>query len=79
MSLGTRGLWGGGGNTGGQQQGSRYIYRTGSLADVGLTPKKGGVSFRDSVSSSADGQQTLSAGGKLFAVDTTRLPRGSEV
>ena len=54
------------------------IYRTGSQSDNALTDASG-VSFRDSISSAADGAQTFKPGDKIFAVDTSKLPQGSVV
>lgn len=54
----------------------RYIYRTGSQTNEQLTDPTG-VSFRDSVSSAANGAQTLRPGDKIYAVDTNQLPSGS--
>jgi hypothetical protein len=56
--------------------GARYIFRSGSQSKNALTDPAG-VSFRDSVSSSADGSQTFRPGSKVFAVDTEMLPDGS--
>ncbi len=50
-----------------------YIYRTGSRTDGALTDPSG-VSFREHVSSSADGRQVFKPGEKIYAVDTRRLP-----
>jgi RHS repeat-associated protein len=55
---------------------SKTIYRTGSQSDGALTDASG-VSFRDSLSSAADGRQTFKPGDKVFAVDTAKLPAGS--
>ncbi|MGE3167176.1 MAG: polymorphic toxin-type HINT domain-containing protein [Planctomycetota bacterium] len=57
---------------------SGVIYRTGSQTDNALTDPSG-VSFRDSVSSAADGQQVFRPGDKVYAVDTSKLPVGSVV
>jgi hypothetical protein len=54
------------------------IFRTGSRTDNALTDPSG-VSFRSSVSSSADGQQIFRPGEKIWAVDTDQLPDGSVV
>jgi RHS repeat-associated protein len=54
----------------------RYIFRTGSQTENALTDASG-VSFRDSVSSAADGTQTLRPGDKIWAIDTQKLPEGS--
>jgi hypothetical protein len=53
------------------------IFRTGSQTDNALTAKNGGVSFRDSISSSADGRQKFEAGQNIFAVDVQKLPPGT--
>lgn len=58
--------------------GGQHIFRTGSQTDNALTDPSG-VSFRDSVSSSADGSQTFRPGDKIYAVDTAQLPPGSVV
>lgn len=57
---------------------SGAIYRTGSRTDGALTDPTG-VSFRDSISSSADGAQVFKPGDKIWAVDTAELPPGSVV
>jgi hypothetical protein len=54
------------------------LFRTGSRTDNALTDP-GGVFFRDSVSSSADGVQTFKPGEKIWAVSTDRLPPGSVI
>lgn len=54
------------------------IYRTGSRTDGALTDATG-LSFRDSISSSADGAQVFKPGDKIWAVDTAKLPAGSVV
>ena len=55
---------------------SKHIYRTGSQTDNALTDATG-VSFRESVSSAADGTQTFRPGDKIYAVDVDQLPPGS--
>ena len=52
------------------------IYRTGSRTPESLTDEDG-VSFRDSVSSSADGRQVFRPGDKIWAVQTDQLPADS--
>jgi RHS repeat-associated protein len=52
------------------------LYRTGSQTDNALNDPAG-VSFRDSVSSSADGAQVFRPGDKIWAVDSAKLPQGS--
>jgi hypothetical protein len=54
------------------------LFRTGSQTDEALTDA-GGVSFRDSISSSADKRQVFRHGDKMIAVDAGKLPRGSVV
>jgi hypothetical protein len=54
------------------------IYRTGPRTDNALTDASG-VSFRDSISSSADRVQVFRRGDKIWAVDTSKLPPGSVV
>jgi hypothetical protein len=54
------------------------IFRTGSRTDGALTDPSG-VSFRSSVSSSADGQQIFRPGDKIWAVQTDQLPSGSVI
>ena len=54
------------------------IYRTGAQTDNALADASG-VSFRDSVSSSADRVQVFRRGDKIWAVDTSKLPPGSVV
>jgi hypothetical protein len=49
--------------------GPDVIYRTESQTDNAFTDPNG-VSFRDSVSSSANGEQVFRPGDKLYAVDT---------
>lgn len=56
----------------------QFIYRTGSQTENALTDASG-VSFRESISSSADGQQVFRAGDKIYAADTGLLPQGSVV
>jgi len=56
----------------------QFIYRTGSQTDNALTDAAG-VSFRDSVSSSADRVQVFDPGAKIWAVDVSKLPPGSVV
>jgi hypothetical protein len=56
----------------------QLIFRTGSRTDNALTDP-GGVSFRSSVSSSADGQQIFRPGDEIWAVNTDQLPDGSVV
>jgi hypothetical protein len=56
----------------------QIIFRTGSRTDTSLTSDTG-VSFRNSVSSSADGQQIFRPGDKIWSVDTSQLPDGSAV
>jgi RHS repeat-associated protein len=56
----------------------QFIYRTGSQTDNALTDSSG-VSFRSSVSSSADNRQVFQPGSKLYSVDTSLLPDGSVV
>jgi RHS repeat-associated protein len=56
----------------------QFIYRTGSQTDNALTDSSG-VSFRSSVSSSADNGQVFQPGSKLYSVDTSLLPDGSVV
>jgi hypothetical protein len=56
----------------------QFIYRTGSQTEKALTDAAG-VSFRDSISSSADGVQVFDPGEKIWAVDTGKLPSGSVV
>jgi hypothetical protein len=56
----------------------QVIYRTGSQTDAALTDASG-VSFRDSVSSAANGGQTFRAGDNIWAVDTARLQPGSVI
>jgi hypothetical protein len=56
----------------------RYIYRTGSQTTEALTDESG-VSFREHVSSAADGTQTFKHGENIYAADTTKLPSGSAV
>src|SRR5262249_56252282 len=51
------------------------IYRTGARTDNALTDASG-VSFRDSVSSSADRVQVFRRGDQIWAVDTSKLPPG---
>jgi hypothetical protein len=58
--------------------GDGLLYRTGSLTDNALTDPSG-VSFRSSVSSSADAQQAFRPGDKIWAIDPERLPPGSVV
>lgn len=57
---------------------SGNVYRTGSRTDAALTDPTG-VSFRESISSSADRVQVFKAGDKIYAVDTAKLPPGSVV
>jgi hypothetical protein len=52
------------------------LFRTGSQTDGSLTDPTG-VSFRSSVSSSADGQQVFRPGAKIWSIDTGQLPPGS--
>src|SRR6266700_498516 len=54
------------------------IFRTGSRTDGALTDPFG-VSFRSSVSSSADGQQIFRPGDKIWSVQTGQLPSGSVI
>jgi hypothetical protein len=54
------------------------IFRTGSQTDEALTDPMG-VSFRSSISSSADRVQVFRPGEKIWAVATDQLPRGSVV
>ena len=54
------------------------IFRTGSRTDGALTDPSG-VSFRSSVSSSADGQQIFRPGDKIWGVRTDQLPGGSVI
>jgi hypothetical protein len=54
------------------------IFRTGSQTEAALTDASG-VSFRESVSSSADKMQVFRPGEKIWAVDTTKLPANSVV
>jgi RHS repeat-associated protein len=53
-----------------------FIYRTGSQTENALTDAAG-VSFRDSISSSANRAQVFDPGAKIWAVDTSKLPSGS--
>jgi RHS repeat-associated protein len=63
--------------TAAETQGSQYVYRTGSQTERQLTDPSG-VSFRDSISSTADPHgQVFRPGDKIFAVDTGKLPPGS--
>jgi hypothetical protein len=55
---------------------SQFIFRTGSQTDAALTDPAG-VSFRSSVSSSADGAQVFRPGDKIWAANTGQLPPGS--
>jgi hypothetical protein len=55
-----------------------FIYRTGSQTENALTDAAG-VSFRDSISSSANRAQVFDPGAKIWAVDTSKLPSGSVV
>lgn len=55
---------------------ANVIFRTGSQTDGALTDASG-VSFRDSISSSADGAQAFKPGQNIFAVDANKLPAGS--
>jgi RHS repeat-associated protein len=55
---------------------SKHIYRTGSQTDNALTDASG-VSFRDSVSSAADGSQVFRPNDKIYAVDVDKLPHDS--
>ena len=55
-----------------------FIYRTGSQTENALTDAAG-VSFRDSISSSANRAQVFGPGEKIWAVDTSKLPSGSVV
>ena len=55
-----------------------FIYRTGSQTENALTDAAG-VSFRDSISSSANRAQVFDPGAKIWAVDTSTLPSGSVV
>ena len=57
---------------------SGTIYRTGARTDGALTDPTG-VSFRDSISSSADRVQVFKPWDKIYAVDTAQLPPGSVV
>jgi len=57
---------------------SGVIFRTGSQTDNALTDPSG-VSIRDSVSRSTDGQQVFRPGDKIYGVDTSQLPPGSVV
>ena len=52
------------------------IFRTGSRTEEALT-RTTGLSFRNSVSSSADQMQIFKPGDKIWAVDTRLLPSGS--
>jgi RHS repeat-associated protein len=54
------------------------LYRTGSLTEGSLTDLSG-VSFRNSISSSADRVQVFKPGEKIWAVDVNKLPPGSIV
>jgi hypothetical protein len=54
----------------------QVLYRTGSQTDETLTDATG-VSFRTSVSSSADQTQVFRPGQKIWAVDTSELPENS--
>jgi hypothetical protein len=54
------------------------IYRTGSQTDNALTDSTG-LSFRDSISSSADRTQVFRRGDKIWSVDTSKLPSGSVI
>lgn len=56
----------------------QILFRTGSRTDNALTDS-GGVSFRSSVSSSANGEQVFRPGEKIWAVDTGQLPEDSVV
>jgi RHS repeat-associated protein len=58
--------------------GSQFIFRTGSQTDAALTDASG-VSFRSTVSSSADKAQVFRPGDKIWAVDKSKLPPGSVV
>ncbi len=57
---------------------SGTVYRTGSRTDAALTDPTG-VSFRDSISSSADRVQAFKVGDKIYGVDTAKLPPGSVI
>jgi len=56
----------------------QFVYRTGSQTENSLTDEQG-VSFRDSLSSSANREQVFDPGAKVYAVDTRQLPPGSVV
>jgi RHS repeat-associated protein len=56
----------------------QFIYRTGSQTENALTDAAG-VSFRDSISSSANRAQVFDPGAKIWAVDTSKLAPGSVV
>lgn len=56
----------------------QFIYRTGSQTENALTDAAG-VSFRNSISSSANRAQVFDPGAKIWAVDTAKLPPGSVV
>lgn len=59
---------------------NRLIYRGGSQTDNSLTDKGTGLSFRDSLSNPLATQRpVLRLGEKYFAVDTSKLPRGSVI
>jgi hypothetical protein len=57
---------------------SGILFRTGARTDNALTDPSG-VSFRDSISSSADRSQVFRPGDKIWAVDAAKLPLGSVV
>jgi RHS repeat-associated protein len=83
VGLGAFGFYGGMGllgESGGEDPdpGAGNVYRTGSRTDAALTDPTG-VSFRDSISSSADQIQVFRAGDKIYAVDTSKLPPGSVI
>jgi hypothetical protein len=59
-------------------EGETTLFRTGSQTDNALTDPSG-VSFRSSVSSSADQGQVFSPGDKIWSIDTGALPDGSVV
>jgi RHS repeat-associated protein len=60
------------------ESGSRFLFRTGSQTEKALT-KLDGVSFRESISSSADRVQVFDPGEKIWSVDVSKLPHGSVV